>query len=144
MDKTVEVILGKTHPFNVIFVMKNSEDCLFPEHWYRLDGKSATTNQNSKAFFMEVEPGIYNYSVEAVSYKTVQGIILVDDDKNVEITLMPLDPLYSVTFYVYDKQNQPIQSVSVTFNDENIITDANGKALFADIEGRVIITCGVN
>jgi len=135
MDKTVEVILEvETHPFNVIFVVKNSEGLPVAGALVQLDGKSASTNQNGKAFFMEVEPGIYNYSVEAASYKTVQGIILVDDDKNVEITLMPLDPLYSVTFYVYDKQNQPIESVSVTFNDENIATDANGKALFVDIE----------
>jgi len=134
MDKTIYVTLDpEEQPFTITFIIKNNHQANIEGAVVSLNGDSETTTQNGEAIFYEVAPGIYDYTVEADTYITYEGNIVVDEDKIITINLQPENPLYTVTFYVYNKDEEPVESVTVTFNSEVCVTDEGGKAYFSDI-----------
>jgi hypothetical protein len=135
MDKTINITLEpEGQPFTVTFIIKNNQQVNIEGAVVSLNGDTETTNHNGEAIFYEVQPGIYDYTVEATTYITYEGNIVVDEDKIITINLQPENPLYTVTFYVYNKDEEPVESVTVTFNSEVSVTDEGGKAYFSDIE----------
>jgi hypothetical protein len=134
MDKTINITLEpEGQPFTVTFIIKNNQQVNIEGAVVSLNGDTETTNHNGEAIFYEVQPGIYDYTVEADTYITYEGNIVVDEDKIITINLQPENPLYTVTFYVYNKDEEPVESVTVTFNSEVCVTDEGGKAYFSDI-----------
>ncbi len=89
--------------------------------------EGVSNSQGNYAFVLE--PGTYNYSVEAAGYTTATGSFdVVDADVNVDVTLYI--PTYSVTFNVVDEASAPITDAIVTFDG---VEAAAGEYVFANI-----------
>ncbi|PWD99117.1 M6 family metalloprotease domain-containing protein [Marinilabilia rubra] len=68
---------------------------------------------------------LYDYTVSAIY-----------GDVNMEsatATTIQIQPCYSVTFIIKDEFGNPIQNASITFNNETMITDANGETRFSGV-----------
>ncbi|MDD4672130.1 MAG: M14 family zinc carboxypeptidase [Bacteroidales bacterium] len=98
-----------------------------------INNEQLETNAQGEAD-IELPNGSYPYSVSMDGYHTQTGSIWVDeDDANVSITLIEdTEPVYNVTFYVYDEE-QDVENAIITFTGRQGITDANGEYVFGGV-----------
>jgi hypothetical protein len=80
-----------------------------------------------------VEPGNYSYSATKTGYDTITDTFTVVD-QNVTIEETMELSTYNITFHVTDGASIPIDSATVVFNSNTVLTDVNGDALFEDVE----------
>ncbi|MBS3789682.1 MAG: PQQ-binding-like beta-propeller repeat protein [Candidatus Thermoplasmatota archaeon] len=97
------------------------------------------TDANGEALFEDLEPETYEYEVTHDNYETENGEVeIVDKDVKETVVMEETVMTYDLTFEVEDEDGDPIENatVEVSFNSyamENT-TDANGEALFEDLE----------
>lgn len=102
------------------------------------NGTTITTNSSGEAIFMDVE-SVFTapYSVSAYCHNTQSGSLEVNSDIRKTIALLLIDeppcngePLpVRVTFNVTDG-NEPIGDARVDFNENFVLTNSNGQAIF--------------
>ena len=81
---------------------------------------------------IELIDGTYGYSIEIEGFQSQVGEVIVDgEDTTVNINLIPL---YTVQFIVTDGTN-PLSGVTISFEDEMLVTDMSGVATIDTING---------
>ncbi len=99
------------------------------------DSQNKSTDASGQAVFTEIYPANnMPWSVSKTGYNTENGTLnVVDADVNKDVTLTEV-VTYSVTFNVKDEASSPIEGANISFNSQNLSTDANGQAIFNTVE----------
>ncbi len=115
-----------TETYSVTF---NVTDDLEPE--ITLTGYGTQTATNGTTFFTDVtetpDPGI-EFTAELANYETYVDNVIVDGDKIVNITLVPITTTYSVTFNITDDLEPEI-----TLTGYGTQTATDGTTIFTDV-----------
>lgn len=90
-----------------------------------------TSSQGTKIF--QLEPGEYEYTISKTGYDTITDTFTITD-QNVTIEETMELSTYNITFHVTDGASIPIDSATVVFNGNTVLTYVNGDALFEDVE----------
>jgi hypothetical protein len=115
--------------FNVTFVVEDENEVAIPDAVVTFDGE---TFDAGEYVITGVEPGEYAWSVARDGYETATGTaIVVDADITVEVTLVEIIPVFTVTFEVEDEDGVAITDAIITF--DGVTYDA-GVYVFADLE----------
>jgi hypothetical protein len=96
-----------------------------------LDDKIKYTNVEGKVIFADVAAGKYGYSITKNSYADITDSIVVAAI-DIEETLVMELKTYVVTFNITDGENT-ISGASVAFNDQNVQSSSEGKAIFENV-----------
>ena len=99
------------------------------------NSQNIATNASGQAVFTEVSPANnMPWSVSKTGYNTESGTLdVIDANVNKDVVLTEI-ATYSVTFNVVDANSSPIEGANINFNTQNILTDANGQAVFNSVE----------
>lgn len=138
-----EVVNLDLEEYTVSFVVSNGTDPI-EGATISINSQQLETNAQGESSIM-LPFGTFPYSVTKDGYHTQTGSILVDaDNANVSITLVEdTEPVYNVTFHVYD-EDQDVENAVITFTGRQGITDANGKYIFDGVAPGVhsyLLTC---
>ena len=96
-----------------------------------MNGTSVVSDTNGLAFFNELIPGNYIFSVTKDGYFTMLGTVdVVDMDVDVDVNMKSI--VYTMTFNVNDGYN-PVEGAVVEMDGRTSITDADGVATFTDV-----------
>jgi len=87
---------------------------------------------NGAATF-ELNPGAYQYQVSKAGFASVSEGLTVDT-VNMDVNVV-LNHFYDLTFMVRDGNSQPIGGATVSYNNQSVVTAANGNASFTTIPG---------
>lgn len=116
----------------ITFVVKDADAQVLPGARVKFDGYTVISDADGIAVFENVEPGTdLGYRVRLDAYVTVYDTI--DVDLNNQIVNVTMNEIPDVKFIVSDGDNA-IEGVSISFNGSAMVTDAEGVALFADIQ----------
>ena len=132
VDQDVNVNATMTrNAFNVAF---NVTDGSNPVEGAEIafNGTTGTTDAAGTYTFALVSPAAdMAYTITKAAYDDVSGsVTVVDADVTVNETMSLT--VYTVTFNVTDGTD-PLEGATVSFNSEDIATDATGKAVFNDV-----------
>jgi len=92
------------------------------------DGKSETTDSNGECVFEVIYSLNKDYSITKEGYDNLNGMINVDEDKTVELSMSLT--IYHVTFKVKDESSSAMENVLVEFNSESQYTNTSGACIF--------------
>ncbi len=90
------------------------------------------TDTNGVAILSLVE-GLYNYTISADGFISVDGTVQLLSDTSIEVSLSPETIYYVLTFFVYDKQLNALEGAIVHLNGSQTTTDELGKAIFPNL-----------
>ncbi len=99
------------------------------------NSETGTTDGSGSITFTDVLVGMAKpYSITAADFQTASGNVnVVDQDVPVNVTLDSIGAgTYSVTFAI-DDGTSPIEGAQISFNSQNISTNASGEAVFAGV-----------
>ncbi len=97
------------------------------------------TNANGIAVFENcLEATGVNYTITKDAYEDVQGQINITEDATINAS-MTLIPSYTITFNVTDGTN-PLEGANVNFNNTDVLTNANGIAVFSNVFAKIGMT----
>ena len=99
------------------------------------NSQNKNTDANGETVFTEVDPGNnLPWTVSKSGYYTENGTLnIIDSDINKEVILSEI-VTYTVTFSVTDASSAAIEGANITFNSQNMNTDAGGQAVFSSVE----------
>ena len=132
-NKQILVIM-KPITYNVAFMVSNGKT---PILGARVDFNSQTINTNAQgiAEFTGVKPAEnLPYTVTRAQYRTVSGTVTVRGNMSVPV-YMTLEGTNQVVFYVKNRADESLLSNAViVFNNDTLLTDAEGKAVFTGVK----------
>ncbi|MFW5758918.1 MAG: carboxypeptidase regulatory-like domain-containing protein, partial [Bacteroidota bacterium] len=115
--------------YDVDFVINDDQDNPVENATITFQG---TTNPQGNYSFSEIEYGTWNYTVSADGFTDQSGSVLIDQDTEVNVNLVPVEPEnYTVTFNVKDDSGNDIPDASINFNG---ISNPAGDYVFPEIE----------
>gem|GEM_PF-2921994 len=123
--------------YSVTFSVTDSVNSVIEGATISFNNVEKLSDATGKAIFEEIENGQYSYSVEKQGFYSVSDSLEVNNEnisKNVILRIIPVIHTYSVTFVVKDTLGKAISGASVKFNNDTILTNSEGKAIFADVE----------
>lgn len=97
----------------------------------KVNGTEKTTSSQGVTVFNGLTPSTYNYEITADGYEMVNGSVVLDSDKSIEVHMQPAT--YEVTFTVTGVNSTPLVGAEVTFNSSLVATNDQGIALFNGI-----------
>jgi hypothetical protein len=137
-DKTIVITLETVVlPFDVTFVVVDNQEHVIEGATVTFNGSSLSTNSNGEVVFINIEAGVYSYVVIADGYIPQEGLVTVDSNETIVITLETVVLPFDVTFVVVDNQEHAIEGATVTFNGSSLSTNSNGEVVFTSIEAGV-------
>ncbi len=132
-DVTVEVEM-EPEVYTVTFIVEDSKtEEPIVNATVTFDGEEYMTDNDGITEIEDVYPSVYDYTVEKEGYITVEGEVeVIDADVTVEVEMEP--EVYTVTFMVEDSETkEPIANATITFDDEEYMTDNDGTAVIEDV-----------
>ena len=101
-----------------------------------MDGKTYTTDENGVLLITNVEAGNYKVTASANGYKSSEAFVDVVALTKATCTLTLEKEILRGTgvVIVTDENGNALSNASVTINGEQVVTDAEGKATFANLE----------
>jgi hypothetical protein len=97
----------------------------------KVNGTEKATNAEGTTVFTGLTTASYNYEVSASGFVTVNGNVVLDSDKTLDIQMVPVT--YTVTFSVLGVESTPITGATVTFNTSSLATNAQGEVQFSGV-----------
>lgn len=118
--------------FNVTFKVEDGEgDPIVGAHVV-FDGRSGVTDGDGEFTVGQVIPGsTLEYTITKPGFEEETGTVdVVDEDTEEEVVMEATT--YTVTFHVTD-DGADVENASVVFNEETILTDSDGLAVFEEV-----------
>lgn len=107
---TVSVITEEPDLFTVTFLVTDENQSAIENAVITLNG---ATNDAGDYVFVDLLPGVYDYSVVAPGYETAEGTVTItDEDVNAEVTLMLVT--FQLTFIVTDEEGAAVADAVIT------------------------------
>ena len=143
---TIEVVAGNVtetivtlHPVttgNVDISVLDEDGTALSNATVTINGNSYNTDASGHVIIENLENGSYNIVVSANGFKLLQtSVTVVACETSLhEVTLEKEIYTGSAVFTVSDKNNLPIENVTISINGCELQTDAYGRVLFTELE----------
>lgn len=116
-------------PYNISFWCIDQDGAPMEGVDVTIGDETVTSDESGLALFANYVFGTYNYTAVKSGYGTVEGTITVDG-ADVEETVVMI-PGYNISFWCVE-DGSPLEGVYVTIDDQTVVSDGDGLALFVD------------
>ena len=101
-----------------------------------LNDETKQTEANGEAIFSNLEvPNTLAYVLSRDGYISKQGMLGITKDDTISISMAPVPETSTLTVHVVDSiTNQALSGVEVTLDNNTKLTEANGEAIFSNLE----------
>lgn len=151
-DVTIDYMMKKARTVTLKVKSSFNQNTMLSGAVLTINNNTYTSNDQGEILIESILQGTYgftatyaNYIPLNVSYNAPNAITVTDDQEVIEVFM---NKACAVTFELKTADATPVEGAVIAFNNENVITDANGQAVFDTITaGKTYaysITKGVN
>jgi len=132
-NTTVDVVMERSL-YKLTFKVLDQLNNIVPGAAVNFKGSSLKTDANGLVSFDSLEYELnVDYSVTRNGYETKNGTLNIDNNKTQTVVITRTATPIKVTFNVTDNGANPLANAQVSYNYQQIATDALGKAEFQNI-----------